>query len=148
MTTHRERVLTAVATLLADIPGAVVARNSTDLLRPQPGGLINLVDGTAEVVDVSLSPRRHTVVRTAEIDAVVPRDVPAGGRTLDQLTEAIGTALAGPYTHPDPTLGGHVEWMEALAPIREAERPEGSDAIDAHTIPLELHYTIDNPLEA
>ncbi len=138
MPTHRETILTALHTLLQQLP-ATALRGDVLPERVPAAGLLILRDGEPGEPEVTLSPLRYHYQHRAEIEAVVQssdRDA-----AFDVLTASIGAAIAA-----DRTLGGLCDWIEVEAP-RPIDLPvEGAAALKAAVIAVVLHYTTADPL--
>ena len=138
MPTSRETILTALHTLLQNLP-ANALRGEVLPERVPTDGLLILRDGEPGEPEVTLSPLRYHYQHRAEIEAVVQgadRD-----DAFDTLTAGIGATIAA-----DRTLGGLCDWVEAEAP-RPVDLPvDGAASLKAAVIPVVLHYSTADPL--
>ena len=139
MPTARETILAALHVRLSALPPTAL-RGEVLPERVPAEGLLILRDGYPGEPEVTLSPLRYHYQHQAELEVVVQAGT---GRSsaFDDLIASIGGALEA-----DRTLGGLCDWVEPDAPASVDLPIDGSAALKAAVITLNLHYTTTGPL--
>lgn len=145
-----EIVLDALKDALAQLAGPVVVRNQDTAEEAFTGddgqvvaaGVLNLLDGTARVVDYEFSPLLYIIERRATLEVLVQGDTPTERTArLDALLVDVGTILAA-----DRTLGGVAHWIEAQPEETAPLEIEGAATVLGATVPLIVTYETTDPL--
>lgn len=140
MASTREAAILALVTALATT-GALVSRD-TDLPEAiPPEGYIVVAEGSADVVDVTMSPLSYDMAQAVELDVMVSgADETDRDAKMDALLTTISAALLA-----DRTLGDTVDWTEIGGPDFQAFEADG--AAKAARLPVTLSFvTTDSPL--
>ncbi|MWP39814.1 acyl-CoA transferase [Rhodobacter sphaeroides] len=139
MPTTRESILAALHARLQPL-AALTLRDEVLPERIPASGLIILHDGQPGEPEVTLSPLRYHYQHRAELEVVVQAGT-GRASAFDDLIAAIGAAL-----ETDRSLGGLCDWVEPDAPVSVDLPIDGSAALKAAVITLNLNYTTTGPL--
>lgn len=137
-----ETALRAVVTALSGL-GARVERNlAIDMTMNIPGGgLIVVRDGDPGQPEMTLGNISYHYEHGADVEIFVTNFRTSLDQAFDELRQAVGAALLA-----DRTLGGAVLWANPSAPVA-IDLPSATEKpIKAASIPLQLVYVTDNPL--
>jgi hypothetical protein len=138
-----ERVLEALRTLLATVPGAAVERNSVLPEKIPAGGLIILRDGDPGEPEQALGGFGNAYYQHAvDIEVYVEAGDPGTRDTaFDERLQQIGVALEA-----DPTLGGLAFGLTYGRPEPAIEAIAGAPAIKTATLTVTVDYETSAPL--
>lgn len=139
----REAALLALLAALAGaLPQARTLRNAARPERVPSGGIAILRDGDPGPAEQTYGVPSWAYEHEAEIELAVMADDDADRHArLDAMLQALGAALTA-----DPTLGGAVEWCEALAPAPDDVAADGAATLRTAIVPVLLLYVTDTPI--
>ncbi|CAK0740411.1 Acyl-CoA transferase [Azospirillaceae bacterium] len=142
MLSRREAALQALLSVITNISGVTVERESAIPEKVPAGGLVVLRDGDPGKPEITLSPVTYHYDHVARLDVVV-QDGKSSARAmaLDALLIKIGLALA-----VDRTLGGTCEWAAWEAPVAEDIPVQGGAPLKAASVAVTLSYSTSDPL--
>jgi len=142
MPTPRETILQALLAALQTVPGATVLRGAILPERIPTGGLLILRDGDPGTPEVTLSPLQYHYEHRAEIEVIAQGKTPAArDAAFDTLLAELAVVITA-----DRTLGGLCDWVEAEASQSVDLPVEGTEALKAAIVPINLTYTTVDPL--
>ena len=142
MPTPRETILQALLAALQTEPGATVLRGAILPERIPTGGLLILRDGDPGTPEVTLSPLQYHYEHRAEIEVIAQGKTPAArDAAFDTLLAELAVVITA-----DRTLGGLCDWVEAEASQSVDLPVEGTEALKAAIVPINLTYTTVDPL--
>lgn len=152
MTTRRETAYAALFARLETLVGPLVTRAEVLPDEIPAGGLVNLREGEAQLVDETNGVVTRHWSEQAQIELIVQKHGGEARATLmDDLAAAVAVALnIDPDAGGDVTLGGAVDYAQAHALEQVDDLPiAGAEAVKAAILPVEIDYTTGrNPMEA
>ena len=143
MSSRAEAILQGLRSVLSDLSGPTVERNSALPEKIPDGGLIILRDGDPGEPEQALGGFGSTYYQHAvEIEVYVEEgDAAARDAAFDALLQQIGVALEA-----DPTLGGLAFGLTYGRPEPSIEAIAGAPAIKSATLTVTVHYETGTPL--
>ena len=126
------------ALVIAAAPIALIVGldgQEAELDRVPAGGRVAIGNGDPGEPDITLSPITYHYDRSIDIE------ITAAPATVRAIVDALSVALAA-----DRTLGGVVEWADAIAPLIVSESADGAPVITTASATIVASYSTTRPL--
>ena len=143
MSSKREQVLEAVkALVVAALPNATIERNQPKPDESAPGGAVNILDGTLELLGVDLSPVSYNYDHAIGIETV---GYPSADMTNEEVLDAMMFAI-GEAVDANRGLGGLVDYLRVEAPDTNNADLFGAPTLRFGEFSIVATYATPNPL--